>query len=637
MSEERSLEIGELTRRLREETSAEVMDYCQSRLAEGSRNPYVYLVMGMISYYNNDPGLGIQLLERGHAIDPECKEVVEGLASLYTKFGRLADGLYYGKLAVCLKPDPEAQELLPGEFSSYMAALQNVGVSHYFTNAEAAFHLGLFQEALNQAEKHLRIHPEDDGCMLLAGRALLALGRPAAAAAILRAALHHKPADPWLHAVLAQALMATARHASALAHQRLALESAGDDDALRGHVVGALALQSGAVWPAAQDLSNAYAADREAPFRRVPTHDDSEGGFVGLIWDQVYDSPLINCVAPVFRRINNSILYTLNARHDAAGEMLRTGVMRPRQSVGIDDATLGRIVVGDEVRTLVNLCAPGEHARFPVFKGAGAPLVIHWVTSPMCDRLPGATLVLADAETAEIDRRTYGEGRVMELPNLLAFDFPKSLAADEEVLDLPRHTRGFTMFGVHGETTRFTEDTVALWARVLWAVPDAHLMIGGRDDWEEELTAWALEAFAEYGVSNRVHFQAPLNDAAISAAKAFPHMVDVMLDSTPVGGESELARDLWMGLPVVSLRGDRRVGRTGASILRAAGRPEWIADDAAGYVAIAAGLAGNPALGEIRSGLRDQVLASPLADTRSLAGEMVIRLQEALKRRSAGG
>lgn len=627
MSDEFTAEIAELTGILQTGTAAELMEHCQAKIGQGSLNPYYFLAMGITSFCSGDAGLGLQLLERGHSIAPDCREVVDALASIYTRVGRLADGLYYGKLAVCLKPRPDAQDLVPSDLSSYMASLLNVGISHHLTKAEAAFHLGLFREALDQAEKHLRIHPGDEASMLLIARSLLELGRPFAAASMMRAALHHKPADARMHAVLADAMMACGRHGAALEHQKIAFELAGDDDALRSSLAGSLALQSGANWPASRALIDAFVTEREGPHRRVNAREQADSPVIGLMWDQVYDSPLAYCVAPVIRHLEMAVLYTLNPRHDPVTDVLRTGVMRPRQSIGIDDATLGRVVLGDQPSVLINLCSPGERASFPVFKGDGAPVTVHWISSPMCDRMPGVGVVLSDEETAPVDRRTYGEERVMSLPNLLAFQFPQILAPEEEVLDLPRSTRGFPMFGVHGHGAMMTEESVALWSRVLWAVPDAHLLIGGRDDWEEEMVSWGLEAFAEYGVSNRVHFQAALENNATAAAKAFPHMVDIVLDSTPVNGLTELAWDLWMGLPVVSMRGDRRVGRMGASILRAADRMEWIADDPAGYVAIAARLAQDPSLPQIRSELRQQVLASRLANPDALGDEISVRLK----------
>lgn len=70
-----------------------------------------------------------------------------------------------------------------------------------------------------------------------------------------------------------------------------------------------------------------------------------------------------------------------------------------------------------------------------------------------------------------------------------------------------------------------------------------------------------------------------------------------------------------MGVPVVTLAGDCHMARVGASLLTAAGRPDWIARDAGGYVRIASGLAAEPArLAAIRRELRNGLRKSPLLD-----------------------
>lgn len=637
MTDDHSQQFQDLIHIVKSALPAEAMEYCQGKIGHGALDPYYLLVMGITSFCAGEAGLGIQLLERAHAIAPDCREVVDVLANFYTRLGRLADGLYYGKLAVCLQPRAEADGLVPTDFSSYMVALNNVGVSGHLANAEAAYLLGMHAEALAQAEKHLRIHPDDDGAMQMVARALIELQRPQAAAAMLRAALHHKPADPWLHGLLGRALTGCARHDAALEHLRLALAGAGDDDSLRNFVAGCLACQPDSAWPTAKALLDDYVATCTASRRRVPWRDELRSPVLGILSDQVYASPLASCVVPVLCQREMTVLYTLNPRHDQATEHFRTSVMRPRQAIGIDDATLGRIMSGDQLAALVNLCAPSESSRFPVFKGENAAPILHWVTDPMVDHIPGADYVLADEETAPVDRATYGEDRVVSISTLLAFEFPAILAAEEEVLDLPRATRGFPMFGVHGDPTRMTRESVSLWARVLWAVPEAHLLIGGRHDWEEEMVNWGLEAFAEFGVSNRVHFQAPVDGADWAANKAFPHMVDIILDSTPVNALAETVWDLWMGLPVVSLKGGRRAGRVGASVLRAVGRPEWAAEDEATYVAIAAALARAPGLGETRQNLRGQLLASRLADPVALGREISAAIDTLVAAKAARG
>ena len=70
-----------------------------------------------------------------------------------------------------------------------------------------------------------------------------------------------------------------------------------------------------------------------------------------------------------------------------------------------------------------------------------------------------------------------------------------------------------------------------------------------------------------------------------------------------------------MGVPVVSLIGDRHQCRVGRSLLAAAGHADWSATTEEDYIAAVVRLAGDPAgLAKIRSGLREDLQRGPLLD-----------------------
>jgi predicted O-linked N-acetylglucosamine transferase (SPINDLY family) len=70
-----------------------------------------------------------------------------------------------------------------------------------------------------------------------------------------------------------------------------------------------------------------------------------------------------------------------------------------------------------------------------------------------------------------------------------------------------------------------------------------------------------------------------------------------------------------MGVPVVTVRGERHAARVGASILTMTGLQEWIADSVDDYVQRCVGLAGRPDyLKETRQQLRQRMQHSGLCD-----------------------
>lgn len=84
-----------------------------------------------------------------------------------------------------------------------------------------------------------------------------------------------------------------------------------------------------------------------------------------------------------------------------------------------------------------------------------------------------------------------------------------------------------------------------------------------------------------------------------------------------------------MGVPVVTLRGDRHASRVGASLVTRVGLPELVAASAQEYVRIAADLAGDPGrLGELRAGLRQRVEQSPLCDAVGFTRTLEVALRQ---------
>ena len=92
-----------------------------------------------------------------------------------------------------------------------------------------------------------------------------------------------------------------------------------------------------------------------------------------------------------------------------------------------------------------------------------------------------------------------------------------------------------------------------------------------------------------------------------------------------------------MGVPVISLVGERHSGRVGLDLLSRVGLAEFAAPDLDSYVAIAAALAGDrPRLRRLRGELRERMRASPLCDAPGFARAFEAALR-AMWRRWCGG
>jgi predicted O-linked N-acetylglucosamine transferase (SPINDLY family) len=130
---------------------------------------------------------------------------------------------------------------------------------------------------------------------------------------------------------------------------------------------------------------------------------------------------------------------------------------------------------------------------------------------------------------------------------------------------------------------------------------------------EENIRQSVVKRFAVHGIdAKRLILEGGSPRAELLSTY---NRVDIALDPFPYPGGTTSAEALWMGVPVLTLAGDRFLSHIGESILQNAGLPDWIAADADDYVVRAVAHAGNiPRLAALRNGLRQQVLASPLFD-----------------------
>ena len=603
--------VEEIVDHIAAERLEPAMNGCRELLAmEPDYAPAVHL-MGVIAFMTNDLGLAINLVTRAHELEEDYRDYALMLAFLEANAGRLQDSLFHAKLALALDPHPRHRRLVPGNIPVGAEVFDHVGVSAHRMIAELALDNGKYEEAAVEGERELHLTPDDLASMIVTGRARLALGHIDQALAHLRAAAHVEPRNAKIQLYLAEALLANGDHAAALAAARRATALAPEDEGIAARAIALLSWQEQAA-----SLSETLCAGLESN-RRPRTLTYGRYSSIAVVWDEAHLGPLLDFVLPVVRQIPEVIFYRLNRRNDAGTEALRATVMRLVDNYNQDSPTFDRIISGDRPRAVINLCHGTEDARYPLLSGEGAPLMLQWLGLPLPDRLPGVTGAIGSPETLDLDVAQFGADKVLELPRLLGWTFPATGVEEEAVVASPRDAFGVVTFGAIGDLRRITPATVALWAGVLTQVPNAQLLLGTSHDWQRGATARLLDMFANFGVANRVSLQTP--GPARGVNLTFYNSIDLLLDTAPVSGLSEVAEALWMGVPVISLKGTRRAGRSAAAVLGAAGRGGWAAHDEAGYVRMAVDLATGTTLAGLRGELRDSVAASPLCDTKGLA------------------
>jgi protein O-GlcNAc transferase len=316
-------------------------------------------------------------------------------------------------------------------------------------------------------------------------------------------------------------------------------------------------------------------------------------------------------------------LYHDHFKTDAVSERLRQHAKLWRNFVGQLDPVVEATIRSDAPDILIDLAGHTGLNRLPLFARRLAPVQISYLGYPNTTGLAEMDFRFVDPITDpdETDQRFHTEKLVRFSPCAWVYQppasapepLPSSPAAPNSSSSASPSARPFT-FGSFNNLAKLSAETLQLWSRLLGSVSDAKLLIKGQGLGDPLVRANIEAKFRAAGIDlARVEFLGRTPN--IASHLELYHRVDIALDAFPYHGTTTTCEALWMGVPVVTLRGDRHASRVGASLLTAVSHPEWIANSADEYVNIAATLAANrPALSTLRSQLRRDMAASILLD-----------------------
>jgi predicted O-linked N-acetylglucosamine transferase (SPINDLY family)/ADP-heptose:LPS heptosyltransferase len=314
-------------------------------------------------------------------------------------------------------------------------------------------------------------------------------------------------------------------------------------------------------------------------------------------------------------------LYSNDARSDAVTQRLRALADHfvPIHNLP-DDMTAARIREHG-IDILVDLSGHTSGNRMPLLARKPAPVQLTWLGYPATTGLPTIDGRITDAVAdppGEADR-LHTERLVRLGTGFLCYRPFEHAGA---VAPLPARRAGHVTFGSFNNRAKLSPGTIAAWAEIMRQVPGARLLLKATQFKDAGTRERCRAAFVAAGVaSERIEIVAPLREPAEHLA--LYGRIDIALDPLVYNGTTTTCEALWMGVPVVTLRGDRHAARVGASILTRIGLTSLIAATADAYVKIAAQLAQDlDGLEQLRAGMRERMRASPLCDTVGFARAM---------------
>ena len=309
-----------------------------------------------------------------------------------------------------------------------------------------------------------------------------------------------------------------------------------------------------------------------------------------------------------------SVCLSDTAQPDAITNALQHATSQWVDIRALDDDAFIETVRRNEIDILVDLSGHLSHNRLTAFARRAAPVQATWAGYVGTTGVAAMDWLIADSHHTPDGYERWASERIVRLPHDYICYRPPVEAPP--VMDLPSDTAERVTFGCFNNLVKVNGDVLALWAKVLAAVPGSRLILKCADLDQPDLRDWVRATMAGHGIDTE----------RIDLREKSPHVeplrtygeIDIALDPFPYSGGLTTLEALWMGVPVITKTGNTFAGRHSTSHLNAVGLTDWIVKENEAYVALAQGKANDKeSLRALRQTLRDTVAASPICDAQS--------------------
>ncbi len=277
---------------------------------------------------------------------------------------------------------------------------------------------------------------------------------------------------------------------------------------------------------------------------------------------------------------------------------------------GIFDDEAAALIREQELDIVVDLVGHTSANRLLLLGRRLAPVQALWCGYSNTTGLDDVDYIIADKIIAPPGERHFFTEEPVRLPNsFLCFTPPPD---SPDIGPLPFDSNGYITFGCLNNPSKINQHVVNWWAQLLREVPDSKFLlrymlyddplIAGRVDKMFRNTGVPADRYNIFG-GGGTNFRNTYNS------------LDIALDTFPYNGTTTTCEALWMGVPVITLYGDRFAARVGASLLTYSGLSGMVASDPDEYVHRAAELARHPELlAKFRREFRTHLPDTPLFD-----------------------
>lgn len=544
-------------------------------------------------------------------LDPTRPVSHNNLGNVLKEVGQLAEAEVHYQEALHLKPD-------------YAEAHCNLGATLQ--------ELERLSEAELSYQEAIRLKPDFAEAHNNLGTMFQELGRLSEAELSYREALRLKPCFAKAHNNLAHVFQALGRLSEAVATYREALRLKPEFSEAHSNLIFSLnyieSLPPDAILTEAKSYGATVSAKAKPKFTSWLIDPNVTTLRIGFVSGDLRNHPvgyfLEGLIKHLDRRQFELYAFPTITSVDELTDRIRPYFNRWISIYGKADREAASVIHDQAIHILIDLSGHTAFNRLPVFAYKPAPIQVSWLGYCATTGLPEMDYYIGDPYASPEEEATNFTEKIWNLPET-SFSFTSS-GTLEQPASLPAIRNGFVTFGCFGNRSKINDEVIKVWSTIMRTCEETKLFLKSKQFGDLNAANEIRAKFASQGIAgDRVMLRG--HTSRKEYLSAF-NQVDMMLDTFPYTGVTVTFEALSMGVPVLTLKGDRFWARMGESIAQNAGLVNWIAKDHEDYVHKAIAFASDLyGLAKSRQDLRGRILETPLFDTRRFAKNFGVALR----------
>jgi protein O-GlcNAc transferase len=336
---------------------------------------------------------------------------------------------------------------------------------------------------------------------------------------------------------------------------------------------------------------------------------------VGMVSGDLHNHPVGYFLESLLANLDPARVELIAYSNDTIADAL-TARIKPYFSAwkmlnNLNNEAAAHLIHDDGVHMLLDLSGHTGKSRLPVFAWKPAPVQAMWLGYFATTGVEEMDYIVGDKWTLPDGEEHHFVEKGWRLSGAISCLMPPK--EDVKVEMLPALRDRSVTFGTLNNLAKMNDGVVACWSRILNEIPGSRLYLNMSSLRNDVLKNKVIERYAAHGIpENRLMLGA--TTGRVAALNSYNSM-DIALDPFPYPGGTTSYEALWMGVPILTMRGSNFISHFGESIMHNAGLHDWIAENEDDYVAKAiAACTDLENLGSLRASLRKRTLASPLFD-----------------------